>query len=152
MGFHIDEVMTGHHEFEPAFGEPGKRPMEFRVRWGTKKLLPWLNPLGDDFMDSPMTGTVTIDGLCEDAPCEGSLKLRYFKDGTLRYHFDFEVDGTSYRFVGEKAWIRPWNLVWSHTTLFGRLTRKDDGVLISTSVTHFRWRTVPAFLLSVRPA
>ena len=27
-GFHMDEVMTGQHEFEPGFGPAGKRPME----------------------------------------------------------------------------------------------------------------------------
>ena len=152
MGFHINEVMKGAHEFEPAFGEPGKRWMQFRIRWGTEKLLPWLNPLADEFMVNHLEGTVTIDGLCEETPCEGTLALRYFKDGTLRYAFDFDVDGTGYRYVGEKVCIRPWNFVWSHTTCFGRLTRRDDGVLVSTSVTHFRWHTVPGFLLSFRPA
>ncbi len=152
MGFHMNEVMTGSHEFEPAFGEPGKRPMEFRIEWGADRSLDWLNPFGDAFMSSYLKGTVCIDGLCTKTPCEGRFDLRYFKDGTLRYDFEFEVDGTGYHYVGEKVCIKPWNLLWSHTTCFGRLTRKEDGVLVSTSVTHFRFRTVPAFLLSFRPA
>lgn len=151
MGFHIREVMTGQHEFEPGFGEPGKRPMEFRVRWGAGNLRRWLDPRGHDFMANELEGTVSIGGLCEATPCKGALLLRYFADQTLRYSFEFEVGGTAYRFVGEKVWLRPWNLPWSHTTCFGRLTRKQDGVLVSTSVTRFRMRTVPAFLLSFRP-
>jgi hypothetical protein len=151
MGFHMNEVMTGYHQFEPDFGEPGHRAMEFRVRWGTKEMLRWLNPTGDGFMVSELEGTVTIDGLCDAAPCVGSLALRYFSDQTLRYTFDFEAGGAPYHFVGEKVWLRPWNLPWSHTTCFGRVTRKDDGVLVSTSVTRFRFRTAPAFLLSFRP-
>jgi hypothetical protein len=152
MGFHVNEVMTGQHEFEPGFGEPGKRRMEFRVRWGTDDLLTWLNPRGERFMVNDLEGTVSIDGLCADAPCSGTLALRYLADQTLRYTFEFEVAGVPYRFVGEKVHLRPWNLAWSHTTCFGRLVRTDTGALVSTSITHFRWRTVPSFLSSLRLA
>ncbi|MDP7114364.1 MAG: hypothetical protein QGH45_20505 [Myxococcota bacterium] len=152
MGFHMNEVMTGQHEFEPGLGPAGKRPMEFRVRWGTDRLAGWANPFGEDFMVNELHGTVTIDGLCAAAPCQGSLALRYLHDQTLRYTFEFEVDGLPYRFVGEKVWLRPWNLPWSHTTCFGRLVRADTGALVSTSVTHFRLRTVPSLLASFRPA
>ena len=150
MGFHMSEVMTGQHEFEPAFGDPGKRPMEFRVRWGTEDLLGWLNPRGDRFMLNDLEGTVSIDGLCVDEPCRGALVMRYLADQTLRYTFDFQAAGVPYHYVGEKVHLRPWNLVWSHTTCFGRLVRSDTGALVSTSITHFRWRTVPAFLASLR--
>jgi hypothetical protein len=150
MGFHMNEVMTGQHEFEPAFGDPGKRPMEFRVRWGTEDLLGWLNPRGDRFMLNDLEGTVTIDGLCVDEPCRGTLALRYLADQTLRYTFEFQVAGVPYRYVGKKVHLRPWNLAWSHTTCFGHLVRSDTGALVSTSITHFRWRDVPAFLASMR--
>ena len=149
-GFHMNEAMSGVHEFEPRYGEPGKRKMEFRVRWGTDRLSRWLNPLGREFMLSDLEGAVTIDGLCVDAPCHGTLHMRYFKDATLRYTFEFQVSGVPYRYVGEKVHLRPWNLVWSHTTCFGRLVRTDTGELVSTSVTHFRLRSAPRFLASVR--
>ncbi len=151
MGFHMNEAMVGQHEFEPGFGPPGKRPMAFRARWGTDSLLGWANPFGDEFMVNEMKGTVTIDGLCADVPMEGTLALRYIQDQTLRYSFEFEVDGVEYRFVGEKVWLRPWNLPWSHTTCFGRLVRKEDNTLISTSLTHFRLRSALGFLASFRP-
>lgn len=152
MGFRMTEVMTGEHEFEPGFGRAGKRPMEFRVRWGTDDLRGWIDPRSDRFLQSDLEGTVSIDGLCVDEPCQGTLALRYLADQTLRYTFEFQVASVPYRYVGEKVHIRPWNLPWSHTTCYGRLVRSDTGELVSTSVTHFRWRSIPAFLASLRLA
>lgn len=146
----MNEIMSGEHEFEASFGEPGKRPMEFRARWGTDNLGQWVDPFGEGFLVSDLNGVVTIDGLCEGAPCTGSLELRYFKDQTIRYTFEFEVDGVPYRYVGEKVCIKPWNLVWSHTTCFGRLVNRETGELISTSVIHFRFRRIFGFLASAR--
>ena len=149
-GFHMVERMIGRHEFEAKYGPPGKQPMEFSVRWGSQRLRSWLNPLGDRFMTNDLDGTVTIRGLCDRAPCKGTLELRYLKDASIRYTFEFEVDGMPLRYVGEKVCIRPWNLPWSHTTCYGRLVRTDTGELVSTSVLHFRLRTVPGFLTSLR--
>ena len=152
IGFTMDEVMTGTHRFEPKFGPPGRRPMEFRVTWGPKNITDWMNPAGDKFMLNDMEGTVTIDGLCDAAPCKGSLALRYFKDQTIRYSFDFDVDDVAYSYVGEKVNILPWNLAWSHTTCFGRLTKKETGELVSISVTYFRMRTSLSFMASMKLA
>jgi hypothetical protein len=152
VGFAMDEVMTGTHEFEPKFGSPGKRPMEFRVTWGPKHVAPWANPSSEQFMINDMEGTVTVDGLCYFAPCTGTLELRYFKDRTIRYAFEFKVEEENYRYVGEKVHIYPWNLFWSHTTCFGRITKVETGELVSTSVTHFRFRTSLNFMASMRLA
>jgi hypothetical protein len=152
VGFAMDEIMTGTHEFEPRFGPPGKRHMEFRVTWGPNDLGAWINPAGDRFMLNDLEGTVTVDGLCYFTPCRGTLALRYFKDQTIRYAFEFTVHDEPYLFVGEKVHIYPWNLPWSHTTCFGRITRKETGELVSTSVTHFRLRTSLDFVRSLRPA
>ena len=152
IGFRMDEIMIGEHEFDPKFGSPGKRPMEFRVTWGPKRLLQWANPASDRFMVGELEGTVTIDGLCDQTPCTGSLELRYLKEHKIRYSFGFKVDGRSYRYVGEKANIRLWNLPRSHTTCFGRLFLLGTGELVSTSVTHFRIRSLPRFLASARLA
>jgi hypothetical protein len=152
LGFLVDEVMNGEHSFEPAFGSPERRPMEFRVTWGTKNIPQWANPAHDRFMAGLLRGWVTIDGLCYRSTCSGSLELRYFKDHTIRYTFGFEVDGDSYRYVGEKVNINLRNLPWSHTTCFGRLVLQETGQLVSTSVTHFRMRSLPRFLASIRLA
>ena len=149
-GFRITEVMTGEHEFEPGFGDAGKRPMEFRVRWGTNEVRHWADSDGGRFLVNDLEGSVTIDGLCCDAPCKGTLELRYLEDRTIRYAFGFEAEGVAYQFVGQKLDIRPWNLPWSHTRCFGRLTRADTGELVSTSLTRFRLRSAPGFLASLR--
>ena len=84
FGFRMDEVMSGEHRFEPGFGEPDPRPMEFRITWGPDNLREYLNWRSDRFMTQALSGTVTISGLCEDAPCKGTLELRYFGEHTLR--------------------------------------------------------------------
>jgi hypothetical protein len=152
VGFRMNEVMSGDHEFEPGWGPDGRFPFEFRVAWGPKNLGAWLNPWSEQFLTHPLEGTVTVGGLCKKAPCKGTMELRYFRDYKIRYTFDFTVDGTRYHYVGDKVNIKPWNLPVSHTTCFGVLTEAETGRLISRSVTHFRMRTTPAFLLSFRLA
>ena len=150
VGFQMDEVMTGEHEFEPGFGPPGRRKLEFRVTWGPKNVVRWAKPGGADFLRQPLSGTLTVEGLCESAACTGTLELRYFDEHKIRYAFDFEAGGRRLRFVGEKVNIRPWNLHVSHTTCYGRITEVETDKLVSTSVTHFRLASLPHFLLSLR--
>jgi hypothetical protein len=150
IGFVMEEVMSGEHRFEPGFGDPAPRPMEFRVTWGPKELKDWINWRGDKFMWQELHGTVSIDGLCDNAPCDGTLELKYFSEHILRYTFTFTAKGKEYRFVGEKVNIQPWNLPVSHTTCYGVLTEAKTGKLVSKSVTHFRLSTTPAFLGSFR--
>jgi len=150
LGFQMDEIMSGEHEFEPEFGTEGKFPFEFQVTWGPKEMGAWLNPKSNTFMVQPLKGTVSVGGLCSDTPCEGTLELRYFKDHKIRYNFEFKVDDVEYVFLGEKVNIKPWNLPISHTTCFGVLTEKSTGKLVSRSITHFRLKTSPAFLASFR--
>jgi len=148
LGFRMDEVMTGTHRFgDDAFSD--NHFMEFRVTWGPDDLKHWLNPFGNGFMKQSLSGTITVGGLCENRPCEGQLCLEYHK-GRIKYEFVFYVDGVEYLFVGEKAGIRPWNLHVSHTTCYGVLTEYKSGRLVSESVTHFRFATLPAFLSSFR--
>jgi hypothetical protein len=150
LGFLMDEVMTGTHEFEPGFGEPGQKFMEFRGSWGPKHLTEFLNPLGGRFFYNDMTGHVTVEGLCDRAPFVGSLELLYFSEGKIRYTFTFEVNGTEYLYIGEKRDIRPWNLHRTHTTCYGTLSERDTGRLVSKSITYFRLRSAPQFMASVR--
>ncbi len=142
--------MTGTHEFEPGFGDPGQKFMEFRGVWGPKHLTEFVNPVSGRFCYNDMTGTVTIEGLCENAPFVGSLELLYFSEAKIRYTFTFEANGTEYLYVGEKINLRPWNLHRTHTTCFGTLSERDTGRLVSKSVTYFKFRTAPASLASAR--
>ena len=155
LGFEMDEVMTGEHEFEKGFGPSGKKFMEFRATWGPKRISRFLNPRSDKFCISELEGTVTIEGLCADIPMKGTLELSYFKEHKLRYTFDFSVDGKDYHFIGEKVDVRLWcfwALPRTHTTCYGKLTLADTGELVSKSITYFRFRTSLAFMRSFRLA
>jgi len=150
LGFLMDEVMIGEHEFEPGFGEPGKKYMEYRSTWGPDNIADWINPQSETFLIQDLTGFVTIEGLCTDTPCKGKLELKYFDEHRIRYSFEFKVKGKNYRYVGEKVNIKPWNLPISHTTCFGTLTEKTTGKLVSKSVTYFKFSKALGFLLSLR--
>ena len=150
-GFSMNEVMSGEHVFAPGMGPPGKQPLEFRVRWGPENLANWLDRSSPGFLINKLEGSITAGGLCAQTPCQGTLELRYFSDHKLRYDFRFVIEGDSYRFVGEKVNVRPWNLPVSHTTCFGTIVEEKTGRLVSRSVTYFRMSTVPAFLASWRP-
>lgn len=150
VGFSMDEVMRGHHEFLPGFGPSGRLPMEIRVAWGPRSVGSFLNPLGDAFLTNDLEGTVSVDFLCRETPCRGKLELKYLSEQSIRYTFDFEVRQKPYQYVGEKVNIWPWNVAVSHTTCFGTLTEVDSGKLVSRSVLFFRLSTLPSFLASLR--
>lgn len=115
---------------------------------GTKNLARWINPSAPGFMTNDLKGRVTVGGLCENIPCQGTLELRYFDQQKIRYTFQFTVDNETYTYVGEKTQIYPWNLPYSHTTCFGEIKRNSDGLVISKSITHFDMNTMPEFLSS----
>lgn len=150
LGFAVDETMAGYHTFEPGLGPAGRLPMEFHVTWGTKNLRQYLDLKGDRFLVNDLQGRVSVGSLCRDVPCHGTLELKYISEQSIRYTFDFAVDGKTYHYVGEKVNIWPWNLLVSHTTCFGTLVEAQTGKLVSRSVTHFRLRTFPSFLMSFR--
>jgi hypothetical protein len=152
LGFAMEEIMTGTHEFEPGYGEPGQKFMEFSGTWGPKHLTEFLNPLGGKFFYTDLQGVVTVAGLCENVPMVGSLELLYFTEAKIRYTFTFEVNGVDYLYIGEKVDIRPWNLHRTHTTCYGTLSERDTGRIVSKSITYFKLSTAPKFLLSLRLA
>ncbi len=150
FGFEMEELMSGHHEFEPGMGPEGKQPFEFCVKWGAADLSEWSSPKSDSFMTNFLEGTVTVGGLCYNAPCRGTLHLMYFSEYKIRYTFEFEANGKSYTFIGEKVNIKPWNLPVSHTTCYGTLTETETKKLVSRSLTFFKLRTAPSFISSFR--
>ncbi len=150
MRLRLYEEMTGHHEFTDGGGPAGRHPFAFRVGWGPERLREWLDPRHPGFLWSDVAGEVRIGGLCEWTPCRGSLALEYLGARRIRYAFDLEVEGTVYRYLGDKVNLRLWNLPVSHTTCFGVLTKRATGRLVSTSVTRFHLRRLPRMLR--RPA
>src|SRR5512147_650020 len=110
VGFTIDETMTGEHEFVEGCGPAGKHPFSFHVTWGPRSFDSFRQFRDEGMMAVELRGIVNAGGLRDNAPCEGTLELRYFKDGKIRYDFTFEAERKTYHFVGEKVHIRPWNL------------------------------------------
>ncbi|MCB9688465.1 MAG: hypothetical protein H6735_25740 [Alphaproteobacteria bacterium] len=152
MGFRAREIMRGYHEFAEGMGPPGRHPFTFRASWGPDRLRDWLDPRKPTFLWQELTGEVDADGLCEAAPCRGTLHLRYVPDRTIRYVFEFDDDhGRALRYEGTKENLRPWNLLVTHTTCFGTVTEVATGRLVSRGVTFFRLRDLPG-LLAVRAA
>lgn len=151
LGFRMTEDMTGWHEFEPGAGPAGRLPFSFHVAWGPDRLKDCVSHDGGLHFVQSLDGTVTVGGLCDAAPCHGTLDLRYFADRRLVYDFTFRVGDMNYHWVGQKVNLLPWNLPVSHTTCFGTLTEADTGRLLSRGVVHFRLSTTPAFVLSLRP-
>ncbi len=150
LGFKIEEEMTGKHYFTEISDLDGTHPMSFIAEWGPKSLSRWLDPSEDDFLTHPMVGTVSVGGLCLDEEFAGEMQLRYFEDASIRYEFDFEVDGTDYHYIGEKTDIRIWNLCRTHTTLHGEIVEVDSRTVISRSTLHYRMMNLPSMLMSFR--
>jgi hypothetical protein len=145
MGFKISEIMSGFHEFHDGRAT-GRHPFEFKATWGPDRILDWLDPRSPAFLWQELEGTVRAGGLTDGAPCKGTLHLEYIPKRSIRYDFDFDVDGVTYHYVGEKQNILPWNVWVTHTTCFGVLTERSTGKLVSTGVTFFRLRDLPGFL------
>ena len=157
LGFRIDETMTGHHTFDSDFKliDPyfprRKLFMEYHITWGPDDILKWLNPLGDEFMTQPLKGYITVEGLCKNCPCEGTLTLAYHR-GEICYDIRFEYNGRRFHYVGKKTNIRPWNLLISHTTCRGTTTLKTlfRDWEISRSTVNFKLSSLWDFVKSFR--
>lgn len=151
LGFKLDEVMTGTHEFSDNGYPKGIRPFHYSLTWGNKNILKFLNPLSKEFMDSEVKGIVTIGGLVNKAVCQGTLKMLYFSERKIRYAFTFKDEtGTAYRYIGEKINIWPWNLHKTHVTCYGTVTNLDTGKDISKSTVYFPYREMIPFIFSFR--
>jgi hypothetical protein len=157
VGFRVVEEMRGTHRFLRDY-PPGQvtagteLPFAFTASWGHRELLRYLRPGSGDFLRAEMTGSVSAGGLCREAPLEGTLELRYLQDATIRYVFEFEAQGRTMRFDGEKRDIRPWNLHRTHTTCHGTINDVAMGEPLSDAVVHFALGGLPRFLASLRLA
>jgi hypothetical protein len=152
IGFKLDELMTGTHRFTDGRTDPsGQRPLFFHITWGNRSLLRFFNPFSGQFLLNEARGVMTVDGLVNKADCTGTLHLLYFTERKIRYDLSFRDDaGKTYRYVGEKRNIWPWNLHRTHVTCYGTITDLETGKVISESVIYFPYRETLAFLLSFR--
>ena len=125
-------------------------PFAFRIQWGPKRLRAWLNPFSDRFLWQPLKGEVRVGGLCDWTPCVGTLSLEYFSTRSIRYSFDFDVEGKRYRFGGDKVGIALWNLPVTHTTCTGAIRELGSGKLMSTTACWFKFRDLPSLVGNLR--
>ena len=155
VGFRINEEMKGTHRFLRDY-PPGRvaagaeLPFSFSVTWGHRELGRYLRPGSREFLCASMDGLVTAGGLCLEAPLHGTLELRYFRDATIHYAFEFEAQGRRMRYDGEKRGIRPWNLHRSHTTCFGTVTEAATAEPLSDAVVHFDLGRLLPFVTGLR--
>jgi hypothetical protein len=147
-GFKIDEIMAGSHR---PIGRDEDLPMHFNITWGHKNLIEYLNPFSPEFLRAEAAGVITIDGLVKKTECTGSLKLLYFTERKIRYELYFaDEQGRTYRYLGEKINILPWNLHKSHFTCYGTITERETGTVISSCVVRFPFRELMTFIRSIR--
>ncbi len=151
VGFKMDEIMIGTHTFSNGSFDGRELPLNFSLTWGNGNLVKFLNPGSDEFLVSSARGFITVGGLANKADCEGYLKLMYFTERKIRYELDFKGDdGKSYRYMGEKVNIWPWNLHRTHVTCYGTITDTATGKIISSSIVYFPLREMYDFLMSLR--
>jgi hypothetical protein len=95
-----------------------------------------------------LVGHVEMDGFATKQPLEGTLLIDVFGDKVLVYDFTFHSDdGRLMHFYGKKD-IRYMNIPKTMTTLYGVVEREN--VPFAEVESHFRFRDLPAFLLSLR--
>ena len=151
VGFTMTEVMSGAHHFLGKDQPTGDLPFHFTLKWGTVDLARFLNPMaGKAHLTAEAEGHVSVGGLADNVPCDGTLELRYFTEAKIRYTFTFDKGDKSYRNVGVKINIRPWNLHRTHTTCYGTIWDTATGSEISRSIVYFKFNTIPGFLTSFR--
>ncbi len=151
LGFKMDEIMVGTHTFRGKDHPTGESPLHYSLTWGNRSLFKFLNPFSKEFLSSETRGFITIGGLVEKATCSGSLKMLYFTERKIRYDLTFkDPNGKSYRYVGEKVNLWPWNLHKTHVTCYGVVTDLDTGEEMSDSVVYFPYRETIPFIFSFR--
>lgn len=98
-----------------------------------------------------LTGSVYAEGLCDDAPAQGTLEVQPLR-GRIAYRLHFTApDGQRYQFDGHKS-LTLRSPLRSSTTLPGRIV-DAQGRRVGTCLTYFDLRRdLGRFLLTFRAA
>ncbi len=151
LGWKTHEFGCGTHRFLGDGGPPGALPIRLELDLRIGSLRDFVNPLALPAVSGVMAceGTVSAEGLAQDAPCSGTLEMRLLTERVLRYALSFQGDdGETYRFFGEKPDLRLRNLYRTLFTLHGAI-HDAEGKEISRS-TLFFYRGTPAFMANQR--
>lgn len=98
--------------------------------------------------EARMSGTATFDGLVEQAPIAGTLRVRWIRPRRVSYEFTFTAaDGRTLEFRGAKhpSLLRP---LYTATTLWGTLHAGEQAVAMVSLHFDLR-RDLVAFLQSL---
>ena len=150
MGFGFTERMGGPFHAVASGLVDGKLDFNFEVD------CPTLRQTDGAFVGTAR-GTVTMTGLADNAPAEGTLELAPFSKGTIRYLFTFTgTDGKPYRFDGHKT------INWLHaaktwTTLPAQVMEAGSGKAVAEVTARFNlktdfWKLLGSFRRARKPA
>jgi hypothetical protein len=142
-GFQFDETMSGSVFFTGGELGSGERRIVLRLRAQAPRLGDYLRG-----GRTALTGTVSIEGLAESVPLEGSLFIWPHRR-VIRYELSFSVAGHYLLLVGQKN-VRVLDFSHTMTTLPAELL-DDAGAQVGHCTVVFDWADLPAFLRSFRP-
>ncbi|RJO66130.1 MAG: hypothetical protein C4523_13700 [Myxococcales bacterium] len=97
-------------------------------------------------------GNVQAEGINQESRLAGTLEIDLFSSHEIRYQFEFRgADRQTYCFSGKKnvSFWSPWK---SMTTLYGEISRKKTGAVVSTALVNFPASQLAPFILSARLA
>lgn len=98
-----------------------------------------------------ISGRITAEGLCHNAPADGELVIDPVFGRFIRYDVHFmSDDGMGYRLFGQKD-VDPWRVLHTMTTLPATI-ESDDGREHWKALLRFDIWDLPSFLWSFRPA
>jgi len=146
LGFGFREKMSGTWEgTAQELAGTGKFRFDFDVRCPRAATTPFL-------IEGRATGRVTMEGVADDAPAEGTLEISPVWRRRIRYAFTFtSKDGRRLRFDGSKR-IGARHFLRSWTTLPGHVYDAESGAALADVIARFDLRRLPALLRSFRPA
>jgi len=141
MKFFMNETMYGRYRLIGQDHKEGR--LDFDARFGSDN---WEEMVRTK--KTVLTGYVNMDGFATNQPLNGYLMIDLLGDKVLVYDFTFRSDtGKLMHFYGKKD-VRYLNLPKTMTTLYGVV--EQENIPIAEVESHFRFRTLPAFLLSLR--
>lgn len=134
------ETLRGTWTETRAAGRTGR--FDFTCEVETGELVAFLRTRG-----ARLTGTVTLEGVADAVPLDGTLRIDPILGRELVYDFTFRAAGSLFRFLGRKD-VRLRDPVRTMTRMKGQISR--DGLTIGDVDSRFDWRELPRFLASFR--
>ncbi len=140
MKFHFDENLYGSWRRVAGGGQGGR--FDFACRAEADSLRRFLAD-----RTTRLNGRVTMEGVVESVPFEGTLKIDPLFGREVVYDFTFKAGKEMYRFLGRKK-LDFQNPVRTMTHLAGQVEK--DGMTFAEVVACFDVKELPQLVLSFR--